>query len=456
MTMNLVTATDSYKVTHFKQYPPKTTQMFSYIESRGGVYGETKFFGLQYLLKTWLENPVTKDNVLEAEELLKAHFGSDYFPKDGWLKVVENYDGLPPVKIRAVPEGMVIPTHNVLVTVESTDEDLFWLPGWLETQLLRTVWYGTTVATVSYSIKKLILGFLERTADDPKAEIAFKLHDFGARGVSSAESAGLGGCAHLTNFMGSDTIEALLFARKYYGEPMAAFSIPAMEHSTVTSWGKANEAQAYGNFVSQFGKPGALIAAVSDSYDIYNAVEHIWGEQLKQQVQDSGATIVVRPDSGDPPLIVLRTLQLLESKYGASKNSKGYKVLNGMRVIQGDGINEDSIRRILDLAERYEYSATNIAFGMGGALLQQVNRDTQKFAMKCSEVVVDGVPRPVSKDPVTDPGKKSKTGRLELYRVNNRFVTSADDVEGEKVLRTVYENGKLLVGDSLAEIRARN
>ncbi len=453
--MNLVTATDSYKITHFKQYPPNTTQMFSYIESRGGVYGETKFFGLQYLLKTWLENPVTKGNVLEAEELFKAHFGADYFPKDGWLKIVEKYDGLPPVKIRAVPEGMVVPTHNVLVTVESTDEELFWLPSWLETQLLRTVWYGTTVATVSHSIKKLILSFLERTADDPKAEISFKLHDFGARGVSSAESAGLGGCAHLTNFMGSDTIEALLFARKYYHEPMAAFSIPAMEHSTVTSWGKENEADAYANFVAQFGKPGTLIAAVSDSYDIYNAVEHIWGEELKQQVQDSGATIVVRPDSGDPPLIVLRTLQLLESKYGASKNSKGYKVINGMRVIQGDGINEDSIRRILDLAERYEYSATNIAFGMGGALLQQVNRDTQKFAMKCSEVVVDGVARPVSKDPITDPGKKSKTGRLELYRMGNRFVTSAEKLDGESVLRTVYENGKLLVDETLSEVRAR-
>jgi nicotinamide phosphoribosyltransferase len=453
--MNLITATDSYKVTHFKQYPPKTSQMFSYIESRGGVYGETKFFGLQSLLKTWLENPVKKEHVQEAEELFKSHFGADMFPKDGWLKVVEKYDGLPPVKVRAVPEGMVVPTHNVLVTVESTDEELFWLPGWLETQLLRTVWYGTTVATVSHSIKKLILSFLERTADDPKAEIAFKLHDFGARGVSSAESAGLGGCAHLTNFMGSDTVEALLFARKYYGENMAAFSIPAMEHSTVTSWGKANEAESYSNFVTQFGKPGALIAAVSDSYDIYNAVEHIWGEQLKEQVQKSGATIVVRPDSGDPPLIVLRTLQLLEAKYGATKNSKGYKVINGMRVIQGDGIVEDSIRRILDLAERYEYSATNIAFGMGGALLQQVNRDTQKFAMKCSEVVVDGVPRPVSKDPVTDPGKKSKTGRLELYHVNNRFITSADDVDGEKVLRTVYEEGKLLVDDSLATIRSR-
>lgn len=453
--MNIITATDSYKVTHFKQFPPNTTKMFSYIESRGGVYSETRFFGLQYLLKTWLENPVTREHVEEADELFKAHFGGEYFPKEGWLRVVEKHAGLPPLKIRAVPEGTLVPTHNVMVTVESTDPELFWLPGWLETQILRTVWYGTTVATVSYHAKQLIMSYLERTADDPAAEIAFKLHDFGARGVSSAESAALGGLAHMTNFLGSDTIEALLLARKYYAEDMAGFSIPAMEHSTVTSWGRSGEADSYENFVDAFGTKDSIIAAVSDSYDIFNAVENIWGEELKDKVLASGATLVIRPDSGDPPLIVLRTLQMLEAKYGVTRNSKGYKVLNNTRVIQGDGINLDSIRRILDLAERYEYSTTNIAFGMGGALLQQVNRDTQKFAMKCSEVVVDGVARPVSKDPITDPGKKSKTGRLELYRLNDKLVTSADELDAEKVLRTVYEDGKLLIDDTLADIRAR-
>ncbi len=453
--MNIITATDSYKVTHFKQFPPKTSKMFSYIESRGGVYSETRFFGLQYLLKTWLENPVTKEHVEEADELFKAHFGGDYFPKEGWMRVVEKHGGLPPVKIRAVPEGTLVPTHNVLLTIESTDPELFWLPGWLETQILRTIWYGTTVATVSHSAKQLILGYLERTSDNAVGEIGFKLHDFGARGVSSAESAGLGGLAHLTNFLGSDTIEALLFARKYYGEVMAGFSIPAMEHATVTSWGRSGEADAYANFLEQFGSEGSVIAAVSDSYNIYEAVEDIWGGELKDKVLASGATVVIRPDSGDPPLIVLRTLQMLEAKFGVTRNAKGFKVLNTMRVIQGDGINLDSIRRILDLAERYEFSASNIAFGMGGALLQQVNRDTQKFAMKCSEVVVDGVARPVSKDPVTDPGKKSKTGRLELYRIKGRLVTSADELNAEKVLRTVYEDGELLVEDSLADIRAR-
>lgn len=124
-------------------------------------------------------------------------------------------------------------------------------------------------------------------------------------------------------------------------------------------------------------------------------------------------------------------------------------------MIQGDGINEDTIRRILDLAERYDYSATNITFGMGGALLQQLNRDTQKFAMKCSEVTVNRQPRPVAKNPVTDPGKKSKTGRLELYRKNGRYITSDAVLDAEKVLRTVYDTGELLIDDTLTDIRER-
>lgn len=454
--MNLILATDSYKVTHHRQFPPGTTAMFSYIESRGGRYSKTRFFGLQYLLKLWLEHPVTHEQVAEAEALFKEHFGADFFPTAGWRRVVERHGGYLPVKVRAVPEGLVVPTHHALVTIESTDPELFWLPGWLETQLVRTVWYGTTVATVSYHIRELIRDFLERTSDTPAEDLPFKLHDFGARGVSSAESAGLGGCAHLVNFMGTDTVEALVFARKYYHEPMAAFSVPAMEHATVTSWGQAGEAQAYANFLRQFGKPGMIISAVSDSYNVYHAVEHIWGEELRQQVLDSGATLVVRPDSGDPPVVVLRVLQLLEQKFGATVNSKGYKVLNHVRVIQGDGVNQETIRRVLDLAERYDYSATNITFGMGGALLQQIDRDTQRFAMKCSEVTVDGQPRPVAKNPVTDPGKKSKTGRLELYRKGDKFITSSDPVEGgEPLLRTVYQDGQLLIDDTLAEIRKR-
>lgn len=337
--------------------------MYSYIESRGGKYSDTVFFGLQYFLKEYLTHRVTVEEVERAKVFYAKH--GEPFNYDGWMYIAKDLKGRLPVKIKAVPEGTVIPTHNLLVSIESTDPKVFWIASWLETMLLRAVWYPTTVATVSYTIKKIILEALEKSSDNPAAEISFKLHDFGSRGVSSQESAMIGGAAHLVNFMGSDTIAGVLCANEYYNCDMAGFSIPAAEHSSITSWGKENEVEAYRNMLQQFAKPGSLVAVVSDSYNIYNACNNLWGEQLKQEIIDSGATVVIRPDSGDPASVVKEVVRILDSKFGSTVNSKGYKVLNNVRVIQGDGINEDSIKDILDGILSEGYSATNVAFGMG-------------------------------------------------------------------------------------------
>jgi nicotinamide phosphoribosyltransferase len=270
----------------------------------------------------------------------------------------------------------------------------------------------------------------------------------------------IGGAAHLVNFMGSDTVAGVLCANEYYNIPMAGFSIPAAEHSSITSWGKENEVEAYRNMLKQFGKPGALIACVSDSYDIYNACDQIWGKQLKQEAIDSGAVVVIRPDSGNPADVVLRCAQLLDLRFGSKVNSKAYKVINHVKIIQGDGINEHSIKEILDTLINHGYSASNIAFGMGGALLQQLNRDTQKFAMKCSHIFIGDKSVDVFKDPVTDHGKVSKAGRLDLIKWGNgKFDTvtlSNDKIANEfSAMRTVFENGEVLVDDDFASIRNR-
>jgi nicotinamide phosphoribosyltransferase len=222
--------------------------------------------------------------------------------------------------------------------------------------------------------------------------------------------------AHLVNFLGTDTVSGLLAARAYYGEPMAGFSIPAAEHSTITSWGREREVDAYRNMLKQFGKPGALVAVVSDSYDIYRAITEHWGRTLREEVIASGATLVVRPDSGDPADVVHQSLKLLDEAFGSTVNGKGFKVLNHVRVIQGDGVNPISIRAILERITTAGYATDNIAFGMGGALLQQLNRDTQRFALKCSAARIDGRWIEVYKQPVTDPGKLSKRGRLATLR----------------------------------------
>lgn len=453
--------TDSYKASHAQQYPPNTTSMFSYIESRGGHYDETVFFGLQYFLKEYLSHRVTVAEVEKAKAFFAAH--GEPFNYEGWMYIAKDLKGKLPVRIRAVHEGTVVPTHNALVTIESTDQKVFWIASWLETSLLRAIWYPVNVATRSRFIKKIILKALRQTADDAENEIAFKLHDFGSRGVSSQESAMIGGAAHLVNFMGSDTVVGVLCANEYYNCPMSAFSIPAAEHSSITSWGKENEVEAYRNMLKQFAKPGALVACVSDSYDLWNAITALWGDALKQEVIDSGAVLIVRPDSGNPPEVVLNSLQLLDEKFGHTVNSKGFKVLNNVRVIQGDGINETSIQEIVDTFIAAGYSATNVAFGMGGALLQQHNRDTQKFAMKCSHVYVNGDSVDVFKDPVTDPGKKSKAGRLDLSVYPTKdgpsyatsVLTHGEVADYYTAMQTVYENGELLVDDSLEAIRKR-
>ncbi len=455
--INPILNTDSYKPSHYLQYPPGTEYVFSYIESRGGEYPQTLVFGLQMFLKEYLSKPITQADIDQAEQFLKAH--GEPFNKAGWQRLLEKHNGYFPVRIKAVPEGTVVPVLSPMVTVENTDPEFYWITSYIETALLRAVWYPTTVATVSWSIKQIIREYLQQTGDE--SGLPFKLHDFGARGVSSFESAAIGGAAHLVNFMGSDTISGILALQQYYNViGMPAFSVPAAEHSSITSWGRENEVSAYRNMVQQFAKPGTLFAVVSDSYDIFAACD-MWGTELKQEVIDSGAVLIIRPDSGEPATVVTAVVRRLDKHFGSVVNSKGYKVLNNVRVIQGDGINESSIRGILLNLTIAGYSADNVAFGMGGALLQHSNRDTQKFAMKASAARINGKWIDVWKDPVTDSGKRSKKGRVTLIEKNTEYQTVREEDVGSFVLQgwtetliPVWENGVLLKDWTLDEIRA--
>ncbi|WP_018228498.1 nicotinate phosphoribosyltransferase [Methyloversatilis universalis] len=458
---NPILATDSYKLSHWTQYPPGTDGMFSYIESRGGKFDRAVMFGLQIILMDFFARPITREDVALAKEIASMH--GEPFNEAGFLSIVDRYDGYWPLRIRALPEGSLVPAGVPMVTVESTDPELAWVVSFVETMLLQ-LWYPVTVATTSWAVRQIIGNYLEETSDDPAGQLPFKLHDFGYRGVSSPQTAARGGLAHLVSFKGTDTLAALLAGRAYYGEAMAGYSIPAAEHSTITSWGVENEVEAYRNMIRQYGKPGALFACVSDSTNIYDAVEHLWGDVLRQEVIDSGALLVVRPDSGDPVEVVLRCAHILEQRFGTDTNSKGFKVLRNVRLIQGDGINERVIRDILATLKLNGYSADNIAFGMGGALLQQVNRDTLKFAMKCSAIRVQGQWRDVSKNPVTDPGKASKPGRMTVLRDLTSGVLKTARLEDgiwhdsesfEDAMITVWENGGLKQTCTLNEVRAR-
>jgi nicotinamide phosphoribosyltransferase len=459
---NVILLTDSYKVSHYKQYPPGSELVYSYFESRGGQFPEVVFFGLQYYLKRYLAGAiVTRERIEEADELLALHFGKKVLNRAGWEHILRKHGGRLPVVIRSAPEGSVIPNRNVLMTIENTDPECYWLTNYLETLLVQ-LWYGCTVATQSRAMKKLILRYLIETGD-PEL-IGFKLHDFGYRGVSSVETAAVGGAAHLVNFQGTDTLAGIEMLRQFYGAEMPGFSIPAAEHSTITSWGKEQEVDAYANMLSAY--PDGLVAVVSDSYDIFRACGEIWGGVLKDKVLSRNGTLVIRPDSGDPPTVVCQVLEILGKRFGFMSNDKGYRVLpSQVRIIQGDGIDFEMLTLIMSRMKEQKWSVDNIAFGSGGGLLQKLNRDTLKFAFKCASIRVKGEDRDVYKDPVTDHGKISKAGRMKLvkrdggyFTLTNRAEVGKSDsgfAEAKDELVEVFRDGVVSREWTIEEIRVR-
>lgn len=456
--LNNILRTDSYKLSHYLQYPEGTTDVFSYIESRGCKFtDELMAFGVQAYLREYLSTPVTKADVEFAKSFCEKH--GEPFNYDGWMYIVEKHKGLLPLTIKSVAEGTVVPLHNVILTIHTSDPNCFWLPSYIETALLRAIWYPSTVATLSYTCKKLMHAALLETSDQTDS-LNFMLHDFGARGVSSSESAMLGGMGHIINFMGSDTVEAIVGAMNYYDADVCAYSIPAAEHSTITSWKRENELAAYSNMVDQYAKKDAIFAVVSDSYDIYNAVENMWSKGgLFDRVKAAGARVVIRPDSGDATQVPITLVKLIAELEGYTINSKGYKVLpDHIRVIQGDGITLETIPVILKNLKDAGFSAENLNFGMGGGLLQMVNRDTFKFAQKCSAALVHNEWVDVFKDPIDDKGKASKKGRIGLVKNEDgtfETIRLEDPYERKELLEIVFKGGHIVKETKFDEVRAR-
>jgi len=478
---NLILCSDAYKYSHPKFYGVDMTKMISYMESRGGKFSETVFYGLQIILKQYLEGvAITKEEVDEAYEYLGTKFGvfsrDDVFDRTKFDYIIEKYDGRLPISIKSVPEGTVVNTKNVLFTIESLDENCAWLTNFLETILLQ-VWYPITVATLSREVRKIVKGAFEdcTSYDDGLIDflVDFVLNDFGFRGVSSVQSAKIGGSAHLVNFRGSDTIVASKLIRDVYNtDRIYGLSIPATEHSIMTLKGEEGEIDLMRRVLTLY--PTGIVACVSDSFNIFKACSEKWGTELRDLIlsrpAEPGNQLVIRPDSGHVLNTLKEIFNILFYKFGYTVNEKGYKVLPPqVRVIQGDGVNLESIKEIYAMLKAEKISPENLALGMGGKLLQaDINRDTNNFATKACFAILNGEERNVVKSPtemdadgnITKSFKKSKQGRLKLVKNDDdtyRTVTSLDadfDTVKDELIE-VFRMGELLVDQNFEDIRQR-
>ena len=457
---NICLLTDSYKITHHYFYPKGTKKIYSYLESRvGAEFNKTIFYGLQYIIKKYLKGKVvSQEKIDEADNLMQTHLGEGIFNREGWQYILDEFDGMLPIEIKAVPEGTPVDVGNVLMTVENTDDKCYWLVNYLESLLLQ-VWYPSTIATLSAEVRKLANFYLDVTGSD-KSNLDFMLHDFGYRGATSTESSMLCGSAHLLSFSGTDTIPALTIPENYYNDSeVYGFSVQATEHSVMTSLGQDGEIQQTLNVIEN--AKNGILSMVIDSYDYRNFLRQASteGSELNDAILKflsiDGNKVVFRPDSGEPVSTTIDCLNILESGFGSYDTESGYKVFDAnIGLLWGDGLNYHKIRDILFAMKSNGWAAENIIFGMGGGLHSSVNRDTQRNAFKCSAQLRDGQWFDIFKNPL-DSSKKSKTGRFKLIEDDGSFKTISIDDEGDDILRTVFKDGKLLVDEKYCDVKLR-
>lgn len=474
---------DSYKQGHRSMMVPGTSSVLVNLTPRGARDGDTDRvvnFGLQAFIKSYLEEAYAaffeadEDEVCSLfEEFVASVLGPNAVGSDH-IRALHRL-GYLPLRFRALPEGALVPLRVPLFTVENTHPDFAWLPTYIETALISSIWHPTTVATRSHLLRKTLDEWAIKTTGTTDG-VEFQAHDFSARGQHSPEAAAASGAAHLLSFRGSDTNASIHFVDSYYpGENgWIMGSVPATEHSTMVLGGQDGEAGTYERLIDTF--PSGILSVVSDTWDLWNVLTNIL-PGLRDKIMARDGKLVIRPDSGDPVDILTGTeiqkdlpadkgvIELLWDVFGGTVNEQGYKVLDPhIGAIYGDGMSPERIDSILFRLESKGFASTNVVFGVGAWFMSgQVTRDTYEFGYKVTSTVINGQTVNTQKAPTTDSGmKKSARGRIAVVQSEDGDYYLSDGALGAKVegskqdkLETVWEDGEFVKEYTFAEIRER-
>lgn len=490
MNNNPLFAIDFYKVDHRRQYPEGTTEIYSnftarYVKESHSLLpnfdNKVVVFGLQhfivdFLIKQWNEGffKRNKSHVInEYKTLIQLSLGIENFDCSHFERLHDL--GYLPIKIKAISEGSRVPIGVPVLTIVNTNPEFFWLTNYLETILSASLWKPMTSATIAYEFKRLLTSYAIKTGASQDF-VPFQAHDFSFRGMSGLEDATLSGAAHLTSFVGTDCVNAIdLLQQSYEGfdNDLIGMSVPATEHSVMCCNGVDGEFETIKRLISEV-YPSGIVSIVSDSYDFWHALTD-YLPKLKSIIMNRSGKVVIRPDSGDPIHIICGhkkmgiaknspqykgALECLWDIFGGTINEVGYKELDShIGLIYGDAITVDRAKIILDLMEGEGFASSNIVFGVGSYTYQYVTRDTFGFAMKATSAVINDKRKTIFKDPITaDGSKKSAKGLLCVDLKDNEFILYEDVTEGLEntgALETVFENGKIMKGTHLSEIRAK-
>lgn len=484
MKLNPVIAIDGYKVDHRRQYPDGTQLIFSNLTARGTRRSYTDkmvFFGLQYFIKDFLIDSWNRDFFQQPKDKVIAAFErriNNYLGPNnvGTAHIADLHDlGYLPIKIMALPEGSVYPLKVPCLTIYNTDERFFWLTNYLETILSANVWGMCTSATTAHQYKKILTHYAQET-DGSTEFVNWQGHDFSFRGMFGVQAATMSGAAHLLSFTGTDTIPAIDFLEQYYNadsdKELVGGSVAATEHSVMCAGGMENEMETFRRLIEDV-YPQGIVSIVSDSWDFWQVMTD-FTVKLKDKILARDGKVVFRPDTGCPVKVICGdpeaqpgspefkgAIECLWQVFGGSTTAKGYKILDPhVGLIYGDSITIERAEAICEGLKAKGFASTNVVFGIGSYTYQYVTRDTDGFAVKATFAKVNGVDREIFKAPKTDDGtKRSAKGLVAVFKNTNGEYYLKDQASWDDVvnceLKPVFENGELLVNQSLEEIRLR-
>jgi len=503
-----VLLSDSYKQFHHQMYPKGMSKLYSNGTPRSFKHMGTDravFFGLQYYIKEYLIKQWTEEFFLKDIESIKSEYKRfhKYFSgvDDISTEHIEKLHNLGylPIEIKSLPEGSKVKEKVPFYTITNTVDGFGWLVNFLETPMSTAIWHSCVVATIGYQYRKILDKYAIETTGSTEG-VQWQGHDFSMRGLSSVESS-FSQAAWLLFFTGTDTIPAVLALEEYYNADMSqellGASVPATEHSVMTSYGKEEEIAAFKRLLTQF--PTGILSVVSDSFDLWKVLTKFMVE-LKDQILARDGKLVIRPDSGDPVDIICGTykfeskeeyeklkpkfnpdalpekkgvIELLWDVFGGSTNEQGYKVLDShIGAIYGDSISLARAEEICKRLKQKGFASTNIVFGVGSYTMNYNTRDSIGFAVKSTYceviertknergVIIDErISREIFKDPITDDGvKKSAKGLLAVFKDQDGEFYLKDqctwDEENTGELKTVFKDGSLLIDLNFSEIKS--
>lgn len=479
MKMNPMFNTDGYKLDHRRQYPKGTEFVYSNWTARGSRVkdvNDVTFVGLQYVIKKRLMEDFEQFFAADVDEVCNEYQSmlDNYLgPNDVGTDHIRALHALGyiPLEFKALPEGTRVPLRVPMLTVENTHPDFFWLTNYFETMLSNELWMPMTSATTASRIRSLLNDFAVKTTGNIEG-VGFQGHDFSMRGMSGLDAAVTSAIGHLVAFTGTETVPVLNAIGHYYPlTGLLAGTVPATEHSVMCAGGQDDERETFQRLLDLY--PTQILSVVSDTWDFWNVLTDIL-PSLRDQILargEKGGKLVVRPDSGDPADIVCGTsreggttpaergaIQVLWDEFGGTVNEQGYKVLNpAVGLIYGDAMNFGRIKDILERLEAKGFASTNMVFGIGSFNYQYQTRDTFGFAMKATNVTIEGEEKAIFKDPKTDSGlKKSLKGRIAVVERDGTLVALDQQdapVEGD-MLQTVWKDGEFVKHFTFDEVRA--